>query len=316
MTAEGTVFNVQHFTIHDGPGIRTELFMKGCPLHCRWCSNPESLKARIEPGVYRKKCISAKNCSLCMKACPADGALQFYRGKLSSIDYDRCTGCMACAGSCPSEAIKAWGQKMTVDEAMEEIRRDKGYYDRSGGGVTISGGEPLLQAEFVGDVFEACRKEGIRTCCESCLHADWDRIERLLPRTDLWIADMKIMDSRLHREYTGAGNERILENLQRLAGAGADLILRIPVIPGVNDTRENMEESADFILEKLDGRIRVLQLLSFMRLGEEKYESLGMPYEMKSVRFRRDHFQKKIEGFAEYLNGRGIHTLVGTREKE
>lgn len=316
MTTEGTVFNVQHFTIHDGPGIRTELFMKGCPLHCRWCSNPEGMKARIEPGVYRKKCISAKNCSLCMKVCPEDGALQFYRGKLTSIDYNRCTGCMECAGSCPSEAIKAWGQRMTVDEAMKEIRRDKGYYDRSGGGVTVSGGEPLLQAEFVRDVFEACRQEGIHTCCESCLHADWDRIERLLPWTDLWIADMKIMDSRLHREHTGAGNEKILENLQRLAGAGADLILRIPVIPGVNDTQENMEQSADFILEKLDGRIRELQLLSFMRLGEEKYASLGMPYEMKSVRFRRDHFQKKIQGFAEYLNSRGIHTLVGTREKE
>lgn len=325
MEQNGIVFNIQHFTIHDGPGIRTELFLKGCPLHCRWCSNPESLTPGILPGVYKKKCLGKKACGLCVSACPekAQGPapeeppLHFYRNKLVSIDYDRCVSCMACADSCPSEAIKAWGRHVSAEEAMAEIRRDKGYYERSGGGVTISGGEPLLQTEFVAEIFRRCREEGIHTCCESCLSAGWEEIEQLLPLTDLWIADLKMMDPDKHREWTGAGNRQILANLKRLANnPNTELILRIPVIPGVNDTQENMEQTADFILNEMNGRIRTLQLLSFMRLGEEKYASLGMPYEMKSVRFRRDYFQRKIDRFAEYFNSRGIHALVGTREKE
>lgn len=315
MEQRGIVFNIQRFTIHDGPGMRTELFLKGCPLRCRWCSNPESQKAYIQPGVYRTKCISYKNCAACETACP-EGAVGFYRGKLTTIDREKCTNCMNCIGACPSDAIKQWGKEMSVGECMEIILKDRGYYDRSGGGVTVSGGEPLLQSGFVAELFKACKAEGIHTCCESTFYSDWKDIEKILPWSDLLISDIKHMDSAVHREYTGVGNEKILANLKRLAEEGYEMILRIPVIPGVNDDMDNISATADFILNELKGRVRTLQLLSFMRLGEEKYRSLGMPYEMENAKINREAFQKHVSSLADYFSSRGIYCLVGTREKE
>lgn len=316
MAQEGVIFQIQRFTIHDGPGLRTELFLKGCPLNCQWCSNPESWMPGIQPGIYKSRCVSRNRCGLCEAACPAAGTLQFVRGKLAHIDRERCTDCMACYRACPSDAIKQWGKVMTVEDCMKEIRKDKGYYDRSGGGVTVSGGEPLLQSEFVAALFQACRREGIRTCCETAFHVEWQAAETILPWTDLFISDIKHMDPLIHQKYTGERNDRILENLKRLTEREKELILRIPVIPGVNDSQENMEATADFIETELKGRIRTLQLLSFMRLGEEKYASLDMPYPMAGLRLNRRAFQKRVEEIAQYFNGRGIHCLVGTKEKE
>ena len=199
---------------------------------------------------------------------------------------------------------------------MELIRRDQGYYARSGGGVTVAGGDPLVQSDFVEALFRACKAEGYHTCCESTFCASWSEVEKILPYTDLIISDLKLMDSALHRQYTGVGNELILQNLRRLAQEGRELILRIPVIPGVNDGRQNIEASADFILRQLGGQVRTLQLLSFMRLGEEKYKSLGIPYQMEAVRLQRRAFQRRVEEIARYFNSRGIHCLVGTKEKE
>lgn len=316
MSQQGIVFNIQRFTIHDGPGLRTELFLKGCPLRCDWCSNPESWMPQIQVGVYKTKCISYKKCAMCEDVCPDKTMLKFYRGKLVEIDRDKCTNCLACADECPSDAIKQWGKSMTVEECMVEIRKDVGYYERSGGGVTVSGGEPLLQSDFVAELFQACKAEGIQTCLESTFHADWKEIEKVLPYTDIVISDIKHMDSEIHKKYTGVRNDRILENLKRLAAEKREFILRIPVIPDVNDDMDNIEATANFILNELGGNIRTLQLLSFMRLGEEKYTSLGMPYKMKDPKMNRRSFQKKVNGLAEYFNSRGIHCLVGTKEKE
>lgn len=312
----GIVFNIQRYTIHDGPGMRTELFLKGCPLRCPWCSNPESQRLSPEVGVYRSKCIGRRHCGACTDACPQPQILQFSAGKAASINRTLCTNCLACSKECPADALKQWGIHMTIAECMDIIRRDRGYYERSGGGVTLSGGDPLVQSAFTATLLEACRKEGIHTCCESTFHASWAQIETILPHTDLLISDLKLMDPVRHQQYTGVDNLLILDNLQHLAAIHRDLILRIPVIPGVNDDAQNIKDSADFILNRMDGHVRTLQLLSYMRLGEEKYKSLGISYPMQGMRMRRTTFQKQVEQIAAYFNERGIRCLVGTHEKE
>jgi len=315
VSRKGIVFNIQRFTIHDGPGLRTELFLKGCPLRCEWCSNPESQVPHIQLGVYKTRCISKKKCGMCLDVCP-EQALIFYRGKLTAIDRDKCTRCMACYDECPSDAIKQWGKEMSVEECMKEILRDRGYYERSGGGVTVSGGEPLVQSDFVAELFQACKAEGIQTCLESTFHMPWSEVEKVLPWTDIVISDIKHMDTEIHKRYTGVGNELVLENLKKIVELDKEFILRIPVIPNVNDDMDNMAATADFILGELGGKVRTLQLLSFMRLGEEKYTSLGMPYKMEGVKMNRRSFQKHVGEIAAYFNDRGIHCLVGTKEKE
>lgn len=311
----GIVFNIQRYTIHDGPGIRTELFLKGCPLSCRWCGNPESHRPYIQAGVYPSKCLGADNCARCRQSCPKPDSLVFQGNKLEKLDRTICLNCTECVDACPSDAIKQWGKKTTVDEAMDIIRKDIPYYESSHGGVTLSGGEPLLQIDFVEKLLFQCRKEHIHTCVETTLCADWGIIERILPLTDLFISDIKHMDSDIHKQYTGIGNERILENIKRLTDRQKPLILRIPVIPGVNDTSENMKATADFLCDGLQRRIEQLQLLEFMRLGEEKYASLGIPYPMKDTVTDKDQFSAKVKGFSEYFNSRSIPCIVGTTTK-
>lgn len=310
---QGIIFNIQRYTINDGPGIRTEIFMKGCLLKCRWCSNPESQRAAIEPGVYSSKCISEDKCGLCITACRQQ-ALLFAGGSIAGIDRSRCIGCMKCAAACPSEAVRAWGEKMSLDEVMAVIEKDRAFYEKSGGGVTVSGGEPLVQKEFTRSILKACREAGIHTCLESTFCTDRETAEAAAEYADLLISDIKHMDSEVHKKYTGAGNEKILANLKRLAACGHDMILRIPVIPGTNDDMENIIKTADYIEDNIGDRLRTLQLLSFMRMGEEKCRSLDRAYEMDSLQFDREKFQQRVEEIAAYFNSRGIHCVVGTAE--
>lgn len=318
MSVTGIVFNIQRFTIHDGPGLRTELFLKGCPLRCKWCSNPESFSLAIEPGVYKSKCLGRKKCGTCEKISIKDNqTIEFYRARVKSLKKESNIHWQECVKECPAEAIKQWGIEMTVEECMVEIRKDIGFYNRSGGGVTVSGGEALLQSDFVLELFKACKEEGIHTCVESSFHVNWSSIEKVLPYTDLIISDIKHMNSAIHKEYTGASNKLVLDNLEKLAkNYDIDLILRIPIIPEVNEDMENIKATADFILNNMDNKVRTLQLLSYMRMGIEKYQSLGMSYQMDGLKFNRRSFQKRVSNIRDYFVERGIYCLVGTKEKE
>ena len=312
----GRVFNIQRYTIHDGPGIRTELFLKGCPLKCEWCGNPESHKSIFEPGVYTSKCIGKDKCGFCIDVCKNKESLIFKDNKLIAIDRSKCVNCMECVRECPSDAIKMWGEKISVEGAMEVIRKDITYYKKSGGGVTLSGGEPLMQIEFVKNLLKECKKEGIHTCVESTLCTDFETIEKIIPYTDLIITDIKHMNTNVHKKYTKMPNERILENIKKISKINKPMIIRIPVIPNVNDDMENMKATADFILDELDNNILTLQLLQFMRLGEEKYKSLDIMYPMENMEYDKDKFLEKVKNLKKFFNEKGINCIVGTTSKE
>jgi pyruvate formate lyase activating enzyme len=280
----GLVSNIQKYTIHDGPGIRTEVFFTGCTLHCLWCSNPETIAARARIGVYPDKCVTQDKCGYCLKACPlgSDSPLEFDGGGTikAAPPSERCGECTRCTDECPSRALKLWGEKKTVPELMRVIEEDRNFYRRTGGGVTLSGGEVMLQWEFAQALLEACRRSSINTCVESALHCPPEHMEAVYEFSDLVIADIKHMDTKKHREYTGAGNELILSNLIKTVELGKKLVLRTPVVFGYNGDDENMRATARFIRDELGGRVIQYQLLPYRKMGTEKYDSLGLSYPM------------------------------------
>jgi len=264
------VTNIQGYSIHDGPGIRTVVFLKGCPLRCAWCANPENLAPRSEVGFIRRLC---QGCGRCLKACPSGAILP---GDGYRIDKAKCRRCGACAERCYYGALVRYGEERTSGDVFEEVRKDKMFYDASGGGVTVSGGEPLLYPEFVFELFTLCRGAGISTCVETCGCVSQEAVERVLPVTDLLLYDLKIMDPELHKAHTGADNGRILDNARYLAERGANILFRQPLIPGCTDSEENIRRTAEFI-KSLD-RPLSLELMPFHRAGKSKYEALGLFY--------------------------------------
>ncbi len=288
----GLVFNIQKYSIHDGPGIRTTVFMKGCSLACRWCSNPESISPERQIMTYDIRCIG---CAKCVDACPAGAISMTEAGR--EIDWGRCDNCLECARVCPSKAIECVGNYITVDEVAKKVADDRIFYDNSNGGMTVSGGEPLVQWRFVGELLKRCKAMGIHTALDTSGNVPWQNIEGVLEGVDLVLMDVKQMDSGMHRKGTGAGNELILENTQKVASRVPTWI-RIPLIPGYNDAGSNLERTAEFAARI--GAEKV-SLLSYHELGSSKYPKLGRTYPMESTASPSEEdverARKKIESY-------------------
>jgi len=265
MTA--AIIDIKRFTLHDGPGIRSTLFLKGCGLCCAWCQNPEGLDASLRLFYLAKECI---RCGRCRASCPA-AAIQLSEGDgpFVRIDRDLCTRCGDCVAACPTNALSFDGSMVSAEEAAETLLRDVEFYRQSGGGITISGGDPLVQHEFALQVLGRCRGAGVHTAIETCLFGEWDVIQRFIPLTDLFIADLKIADPARHERHTGRSNELILDNYARLARARVDLLTRVPLVPGITATEANLGAIARFIRQANPGG-RV-ELVNFNPLAVHKY---------------------------------------------
>jgi glycyl-radical enzyme activating protein len=276
-TEKAIIANIQGFSLHDGPGIRTVVFFKGCPLSCQWCANPECISREPQIGFIETLC---KGCGKCLEVC-TNNAIRHGEG-LHRIDYSRCTACGICTDHCSYGALVRYGEAMTVSEVWDAIIRDKMFYDNSGGGVTVSGGEPLLWSKFVRKLFELCRKEFIDTCMETCGFADRQALLDVIPVTDHFLFDLKHMDSDIHRKHTGLPNDRILKNAALILEHGADVIFRQPLIPGINDSIANIEATTNFLISLGKSAAR-LQLMPYHRMGQSKYTALHLPCIMEEI---------------------------------
>lgn len=270
----GVVFNVQRFSIHDGPGIRTTVFFKGCSLDCPWCSNPESKRREPEFFLNDLKCVLCGNCA---KVC-GEGAIAADE-KSRVVDRARCSLCLDCADACLTGAITRVGKECGIDEIMREVMSDELFYKNSGGGVTLSGGEPLAQCEFALELLKECKAKGLHTALDTCGFAKWDAIEEILEFTDLVLYDIKHVDSEKHREACGVGTELIVENAKKITGM-KEMWVRVPVIPGFSSKREDVAAILDFVRSLNPEK---LSLLPYHNTGRHKYERLGIPYALADI---------------------------------
>jgi len=294
-----TVFEIERFALNDGPGIRSVVFFKGCPLRCRWCSNPESQSPGPELFYRPRNCLA---CARCVQACTR-GALCL-RAALE-VDRERCDACGQCVQACNTEALSLAGRELAVGEILQELLRDQIFYRHSGGGVTFSGGEPTAQPQALCALARLCRDRGLHTCLETCGFFPWEAIEGTLPALDLILFDLKHLDSGRHRELTGAGNELVLENFRRLVAAGKQVVARFPLLPGVNDDPAHLARLGDFLQGCAPGQR--LDLLPYHRLGNGKYGSLGRDYPMHEV---EPPTEEQLQAVKEFFETRGLAARI------
>ncbi len=290
---KGTVFNIQKFCVHDGPGIRTTVFLKGCPLSCLWCHNPESNSKECEIFYDSKKCILCSACIVCEKKChDFDESGHMY-------NRNECLKCGLCAEKCPASALEKVGEQKTVEEVIETVLRDKAFYETSGGGMTISGGEPMMQFDFSLELMKQAKKNGLHTCMETCGFAKSEHFEEIAEYTDIFLFDYKETDEKKHKEYTGVSNELILKNLRMLDAHKSKIILRCPIIPTLNDTHEHFEGIAR-VANSLSNIIEV-NIEPYHPLGSSKSEMLGKTYALPILSFPED---KDVDGWIEKISAK------------
>jgi len=302
MSLTGRLFDIQRFSIHDGPGIRTTVFFKGCPLRCVWCHNPEGIHPANHLSFLPDKCIG---CGWCFSVCP-NRAHAMVAGR-HVLDRERCEVCGRCAEKCYAGAIEIVGRTATVEEVVGEVLRDRPFYETSGGGMTLSGGEPLMQIDFAAALLQAAKTHDLHCAVETCGQASWECFSRILEHVNLFLYDVKETDPTRHKEYTGADNELILENLRRLHDSGAAILMRLPIAPGLNDRPGHLEAAADLAASLPD--LLGVEIMPYHRLGLSKRDRLGLaetntcPFEVETPD------QQTVTGWIHRLRARGATVI-------
>ncbi|MDX1797845.1 MAG: glycyl-radical enzyme activating protein [Candidatus Lokiarchaeia archaeon] len=296
---EGIIFNIQRYSIHDGPGIRTTVFLKGCPLRCKWCSNPESINPFPELFLRKDRC---DQCKQCIEICSPNAI--FFDDNIIQINRSKCNLCMKCIEVCPLDVFNSTGKKVSIDYIISEVMQDELFYNNSGGGVTISGGEPLYQIEFTLNLLKEFKKKSLHTTLDTTGYANGKDFEKILPYTDLILFDIKHLDSKIHQKYTGIPNEIILDNFERCLKHNQKIWVRVPIIPNFNDSIQYIEILAKFLSNKLIDKV---SLLKYHEWGKHKYKFLDRDYPLKNAYFIN---QDLISKFKEILESYGMNVTL------